>query len=458
MHVSQMRVRTVLGAVVMSALVVGNARAADRFVSTTGSDTANDCLSSLSPCHTVGYALAQAASGDTVKVAGGNYLENLSITTATTLILSGGWAGDFSVQDPTATPTVLTAATQLPGVTILANGITIGLTADGLTIQDGKNLPDGVGPPCRQGFGGGICAQVSAGGSLSLALSRVVLQRNLANRLGGGLHVLGLDLGSSLNLTVTNSTVTRNVAPQGAGIHIDADDKATVNATLDQVLFMRNRGAGSQRRATYGGGLSVGIAPTGQNVQVLVQNSIFDGNKANRGAGGGLFAWNTGCTMGSCPLNVMNSVFIHNHASVGGGIGVFNSSSGGGGAEIVNVTATMNTANFRKGDGGGGVFIFTGSIRNSILWGNHGIRPRDLRTFSDVMLDHSDVGEMRGPIADLGGNISSDPLFALRDIHLSASSPAIDTGTCDGAPTTDIDGDPRPTGAGCDMGADEFVP
>jgi len=32
MHVSQMRVRTVLGAVVMSALVVGNARAADRFV------------------------------------------------------------------------------------------------------------------------------------------------------------------------------------------------------------------------------------------------------------------------------------------------------------------------------------------------------------------------------------------------------------------------------------------
>src|SRR5690242_9179514 len=66
MHVSQMRVRTVLGAVVMSALVVGNARAADRFVSTTGSDTANDCLSSLSPCHTVGYALTQAASGDMV--------------------------------------------------------------------------------------------------------------------------------------------------------------------------------------------------------------------------------------------------------------------------------------------------------------------------------------------------------------------------------------------------------
>jgi len=61
---------------------------------------------------------------------------------------------------------------------------------------------------------------------------------------------------------------------------------------------------------------------------------------------------------------------------------------------------------------------------------------------------------------DFGGNINADPLFvaAPRDIHLSAGSPAIDTGTCTGAPATDFEGDPRPTGAGCDMGADEFVP
>jgi len=59
----------------MTALVVGaggHAQAADRFVSTAGSDTANDCLSSVSPCRTVGEGLTQAASGDTVKVAGGS--------------------------------------------------------------------------------------------------------------------------------------------------------------------------------------------------------------------------------------------------------------------------------------------------------------------------------------------------------------------------------------------------
>jgi hypothetical protein len=54
-------------------------------------------------------------------------------------------------------------------------------------------------------------------------------------------------------------------------------------------------------------------------------------------------------------------------------------------------------------------------------------------------------------------DISADPRFA-RGIHLGAASPCIDTGTCMGAPTTDFEGDPRPTGAGCDMGADEFVP
>jgi len=60
-------------------------------------------------------------------------------------------------------------------------------------------------------------------------------------------------------------------------------------------------------------------------------------------------------------------------------------------------------------------------------------------------------------VTDLGGNIS-DPVFVFGDIHLSARSPCIDAGTCTGAPTTDFEGDPRPIGAGCDIGADELVP
>src|SRR5262249_53710338 len=41
------------------------------------------------------------------------------------------------------------------------------------------------------------------------------------------------------------------------------------------------------------------------------------------------------------------------------------------------------------------------------------------------------------------------------DYHLSATSPAIDTGTATSAPATDFDGNPRPQGAGYDIGAYE---
>src|SRR5437773_12365940 len=113
MHVSRMRVRDALAAAVMSALVVGatgQAHAADRFVSTAGGDAANDCLSSVSPCRTVARGLAEAASGDTVKVGAGTYHENVSVSTPITLTLSGGWAADFSTPDPVAMPSVLQAA------------------------------------------------------------------------------------------------------------------------------------------------------------------------------------------------------------------------------------------------------------------------------------------------------------------------------------------------------------
>src|SRR5437870_1867162 len=98
MHAVQMKVRNALAAALMSALVVGatgQAQAADRFVATAGSDAANDCLSKVSPCRTVGYALTQAASGDTINVAGGSYRGQLSIVSSTTLTFLGGWDAGF---------------------------------------------------------------------------------------------------------------------------------------------------------------------------------------------------------------------------------------------------------------------------------------------------------------------------------------------------------------------------
>jgi hypothetical protein len=56
-------------------------------------------------------------------------------------------------------------------------------------------------------------------------------------------------------------------------------------------------------------------------------------------------------------------------------------------------------------------------------------------------------------------NISEDPVFvggSPYDLHLQGTSPCIDEGTAAGAPSVDLDGDPRPSGDGYDMGAYEF--
>src|SRR6266516_2628800 len=101
----KMKVRNVLGAAMICAQVVGatgQAQAADRFVSTAGSDTANDCLTGASPCRTVAHGLARGEWGHT-EGAGGRFRENPTVTDPTTLTLSGGWAEGYSVAVVTGT-------------------------------------------------------------------------------------------------------------------------------------------------------------------------------------------------------------------------------------------------------------------------------------------------------------------------------------------------------------------
>jgi hypothetical protein len=45
------------------------------YVATTGDDTGNDCRDSNNPCATVGHAVDQAAPGETINVAAGEYAE-----------------------------------------------------------------------------------------------------------------------------------------------------------------------------------------------------------------------------------------------------------------------------------------------------------------------------------------------------------------------------------------------
>jgi len=174
--------------------------------------------------------------------------------------------------------------------------------------------------------------------------------------------------------------------------------------------------------------------------------------------GGGLSAQDFGSFASSMTMDMTNSVFVKNKAhSNGGGISFFGNN---GSVTLKSCTLTSNSAQEGGGlDTAGGVAT-TMTLKNVVLWGNRSSGTRDLDINNTVSADHCDIGDRLtagGTFNDVGGNISADPRFA-RGIHLGAASPCIDTGTCMGAPTTDFEGDPRPTGAGCDMGADEFVP
>ncbi len=103
---------------------------------------------------------------------------------------------------------------------------------------------------------------------------------------------------------------------------------------------------------------------------------------------------------------------------------------------------------------GGGILIANEdaagpNIYNNIIWGN----TDDIYDiYSNSRITYSDIGEN---IAGQG-NIHGDP--RLTGLYLNQDSPAIDAGTRNGAPTTDILGGARPQNGGVDMGAYELVP
>ncbi len=108
---------------------------------------------------------------------------------------------------------------------------------------------------------------------------------------------------------------------------------------------------------------------------------------------------------------------------------------------------------------GPGAHIFIGRAANLTADHNLFYFPR-----TDRVLEHGARLYTAQNLGDLGpGNIYGDPRFIRPawgesgDYHLQAGSPAVDAGVCIGAPTDDLDGDRRPQGPTCDIGADEFT-
>ena len=262
---------------------------------------------------------------------------------------------------------------------------------------------------------------------------------------GGGMRII------NSNPTLLNIRIVNN-SGSPAGIYCSNTSSPIIN----DVVIANNNGDGLyvvssspiltrvSIRDNIGTGLYItgNIGSFGIPVLTMSESNILRNSSANYGGG-------IRIADGSVRNCLFNNVNIsENYAAQRGG-GFY--SSTGQTQIFTNCTFTKNIAD----DYGGAIYGGNNTYINCILW-NNTVGGQGSNIVSQGTVSYSNIqGGWEGE-----GNIDEDPLFvdaANGDYRLSDYSPAIGAGTATGAPTTDIDGNPRPNpvGSSPDMGSYE---
>ncbi|MFC1559722.1 choice-of-anchor Q domain-containing protein [Candidatus Margulisiibacteriota bacterium] len=428
----------------------------DIWVSTTGSNDAGDGTVG-DPYETIDYGMTRVRAGGTVHVFGGTYNEydiDWSDQDGVTLIASS-----------TASPVTIDAQRNGRGISL---EVGVNLTIESITIQNAA-----IG----EGAGGGAGIYLSPGSNLWLDDVEIKwcsvegvpdLPSGDYDGIGSAIFALGAtivaqDCSIEANnaesgtcaygtWTITRSAISNNigdaaaVAFAGSWEAFDCIFDSNYGSSSGGVFYGYTYGGTmeatncvfSNNSTGWDGGVIYGVDFTGTNC-TFYNNSAY--------MGGGVFYVGT--------ANITNSIFYNNFAVT----------AGGGIAWGVNWTGINNTYYSNTAEARGGVFVdgyYTET--NSIFSGNYsssgpvasnegGSWTTDI-TYSDIQSDGWETGT---------GNTSAEPSFVSTNegdtatfLRLDADSACIDTGTTEGAPSNDKDGNTRPTGFGIDMGAYEF--
>nr|WP_290668597.1 Calx-beta domain-containing protein [Ardenticatena sp.] len=460
------------------------------------------------PCYSTIQAAVDAANdGDTIKVAAGTYTgvqTRLSASTGYTytqivfidsksLTLEGGYTtSDWNISDPATRPTILDAQGYGRGITILGSG-NEHVTLSGFQIVNGDytnlgNPPGIANAACPTT--GGDCAGGLFASLVKVTLRDMLIRNNTASRLrpyseGGGLLLWEVLDGTTLDAVQVFSN-TNIVEGYGGGISIN-DALGTITITNSQIEY---------NHSTFDGG---GIKYTGDGL-LTIRNTRFTGNSAvgRSDSNGGAIAANVSADV------ILDRVEFRNNVASDDGAALYVRKVGPSDATVrlVNVLAAENrlTAdkqpygsvfNFLGGTIGtydihlshvtiadnrtpGGIrfaqwatsdaIAYTARITNTLVTsatygfvGAHYTRTLTIRHTNTLFYNVATqtVAENGTPTFIGTGTVTGNPNLDSNQ-RLQSGSAAIDAGVNSGV-TLDIDGGVRPSGAGYDIGADEYA-
>ncbi|MEZ4837028.1 MAG: right-handed parallel beta-helix repeat-containing protein [Caldilineaceae bacterium] len=257
----------------------------------------------------VRQALSAVSAGGTVKISG--VCAGTQLTSGLPQVayinknvdLQGGWDSRFTVNNPTAYPTVLDAAGN-GRVLFLTNGATV--NASDLTLKGGSiaSLPNVYYDRIR---GGGIYIDENV--TVDLLRSQIV--GNTAEQQGGGIYIR---YGATLSLT-QSSVLSNTVGKDGGGIYSLGTLTVTGSTLAGNVALEK------------GGGILADQYPS-----VAIQNSSVYNNEAASGAG----LWSNS----QRGVSIVNTTISSNRASTSGG-GLYLAWAGG---DLRFVTIANNSA------------------------------------------------------------------------------------------------------------------
>lgn len=283
------------------------------------------------------------------------------------MTINGLGAASTTVRRDGAAATEFRIFTKTAGTSTISN----------LTARDGI-VRGATGATGGFGSGGGILNNAG-----QLTLTNVTVTNNLAiggNGTGGaGGFGIGGGISTAAALTLTNSTVSNNNATggtgtttggQGRGGGINLDNAGTLTTTGS--VISGNTATGGT--GTTNGGAAIGGGIFAQfstnvltiNTSRIINNSATGGGSTSSGDGGGIYANNVFLT-----LNVNNSEISGNTARGGGGISI------AGNSTITNTTVSSNSATGAGSLGGGmliaGALSTTVTLRNVTVSNNSAV-------------------------------------------------------------------------------------